>query len=63
MLTEEEIERLMALTPKYLFEFYGCPDVRISVLELPAKYTLSDALNELGWVFDVQAEITERRKA
>jgi len=61
MLTEDNVARLLALTPKYRFEFYGCPDVLINVLELPKGFTLEDALNEMGWVFDVQAEINRRR--
>lgn len=62
-MTDEEIDVIMALKPKYRLELYGCPDVILRVIKTEKPLTLEDALNELGFVADAQHEITERRTA
>lgn len=62
-MTDEEIDRIMALKPKYRLELHGCPDVILRVLHTDRPLTLEDALSELGFVADVQHEIEARRTA
>jgi len=62
-MTDEEIDVIMALQPKYKLVLYGCPDVELGVIQTEKPLTLADALNELGFVADVQHEIEARRTA
>jgi len=62
-MTDEEIDRIMALKPKYRLVLYGCPDVELGVIKTDKPLTLEGALNELGFVADVQHEIEARRTA
>ncbi len=62
-MTGEEIDVIMALKTKYRLELNGCPDVILRVIRTDKPLTLEDAVNELGFVADVQHEIEARRTA
>jgi len=62
-MTDEEIDRIMEMKPQYRLELHGCPDVILVVLRTDKPLTFEDALNELGFVADVQHEIESRRTA
>lgn len=62
-MTQAEIDRILALQPKYKFELYSCPGIVIGVIEIKKGFTMDDALNELRWIAEFHAEIEARRQA
>ena len=52
-LTTDEIERLMALKPLYWLELYGCPNIRVGVLEVAQGTTGLQALEVLAQVCEI----------
>jgi hypothetical protein len=52
-LTTDEIHRLLALKPTYWLELYGCPNMRVGVLEVAKDTTGLQALEVLAWVCEI----------